>query len=116
MITDRAASETVTDLGNRCHPACSTCGVENGGGLSLQFAAESDGTVVGPFACQGKQQGYPDQLHGGVVAMLADAAVTHGLFVHRIKAVTDELKLRFAHPVEGGATATVRVCREMNCA
>ena len=108
MTIDLAASETATDLPDQCHPACFACGVRNGDGLGLRFTEESDGAVVGSFACDGKYQGYPDRLHGGVVAMLADAAMTHCLFVHRIKAVTGKLKLRFPHPVEVGVAATVR--------
>jgi len=103
-----AAGETATDLPDRCHPACFACGVQSGDGLGLRFTEESDGTVVGSFACDGKYQGYPDRLHGGVVAMLADAAMTHCLFVHQIKAVTGKLNLRFPRPVEVGVAATVR--------
>ena len=40
--------------------------------------------------------------------MIADAAMTHCLFVHGIKAVTGKLNLRFPHPVEVGVAATVR--------
>ena len=64
--------------------------------------------MVGTFACDGRYQGYPDRLHGGVIAMLADAAMTHCLFLHEISAVTGKLKLRFPHPVEVGLKATVR--------
>ena len=40
--------------------------------------------------------------------MLADAAMTHCLFLRRISAVTGKLKLRFPRPVEVGLDATVR--------
>lgn len=40
--------------------------------------------------------------------MLADAAMTHCLFLRRIRAVTCKLKLRFPRPVEVGMDATVR--------
>ena len=108
MTTDPAIRETATDLPERCHPACFVCGMRSGDGLGLRFTEEPDGTVVGSFACEGKYQGYSDRLHGGVIAMLADAAMTHCLFVHRIEAVTGKLKLRFPHPVELGVPATVR--------
>ena len=108
MTTDLANSEMTVDLAQRCHPACFACGVRNGDGLGLQFTEEADGSVVGSFACEGKYQGYPDRLHGGVIAMLVDAAMTHCLFLRRISAVTGKLKLRFPHPVEVGLAATVR--------
>ena len=99
MTTDVATGKSAPSLPDRCHPACFACSVQGGGGLGLQFKEEPDGSVVGSFACDGKYQGYPDRLHGGVVAMLADAAMTHCLFVHHIKAVTGTLKLRFPRPV-----------------
>lgn len=108
MTTDVATSDSDTALPDRCHPACFACGVRNGDGLGLRFTEEPDGSVVGAFACEDKYQGYPDRLHGGVVAMLADAAMTHCLFVHQIKAVTGKLELRFPHAVAVGVSATVR--------
>jgi hypothetical protein len=45
---------------------------------------------------------------------MADAAMTHCLFVHRITAVTGKLKLRFPRPVEVGVTATVRASLVLN--
>ena len=114
MTIDLAITETATDLPARCHPACFACGVQNGDGLGLQFTEQPDGSVVGSFACDGKYQGYPDCLHGGVIAMMADAAMTHCLFVHRIKAVTGKLNLRFPRPVEVGVAATVRATLVMN--
>jgi len=108
VTTDLAASKPATDLPSRCHPSCFACGVRTGDGLGLRFTEESDGSVIGSFTCDGKYQGYPDRLHGGVIAMLADAAMTHCLFRHRIRALTGKLKLRFPRPVEVGLDATVR--------
>ena len=114
MTTDLATSEPATDLPDRCHPACIACGVRNGDGLGLRFTEEPDGTVVGSFACNGEYQGYPNRLHGGVIAMLADAAMTHCLFLRQISAVTAKLKLRLPHPVEVGVAATVRATMVRN--
>jgi acyl-coenzyme A thioesterase PaaI-like protein len=108
MTTELVCGRAATTLSKHCHPACFACGARDGGGLGLRFRAETDGTVVGSFACEGKYQGYPDRLHGGVVAMLADAAMTHCLFLRRISAVTGKLNLRFSHPVELGVDAEVR--------
>ena len=108
MTTERPSVGVSAHLAAHCHPACIVCGERNGDGLGLRFVKEADGAVVGSFACEGKYQGYPDQLHGGVIAMLADAAMTHCLFLHGISAVTGKLKLRFPHPVEVGVAATVR--------
>jgi acyl-coenzyme A thioesterase PaaI-like protein len=88
--------------------------VRNGDSLGLRFVEEANGAVVGSFACDGRYQGYPDRLHGGVVAMLADAAMTHCLFLHRISAVTAKLRIRYPRPVDVGAVATVRATLVMN--
>ncbi len=108
VITDLAADTPPTDLRERCHPGCFACGARNDDGLGLRFVEESDGTVVGTFSCEGRYQGYPGRLHGGIVAMLADAAMTHCLFLRRISAVTGKLKLRFPYPVDVGKEAIVR--------
>ncbi|MBN2560250.1 MAG: PaaI family thioesterase [Phycisphaerae bacterium] len=108
MTIESASTKTAADLAGRCHPSCIVCGARNGDSLGLRFVQEADGTVIGSFACDDKYQGYPDRLHGGVIAMLADAAMTHWLFLHRISAVTAKLKLRFPRPVEVGVPATVR--------
>ena len=91
-----------------CHPACIVCGERSSSGLGLHFEQEPDGSVVGHFACNANYQGYPDRLHGGVAAMLLDAAMTNCLFAHRIQAVTARLNIRFRHPVKLGVDAVVR--------
>jgi acyl-coenzyme A thioesterase PaaI-like protein len=103
-----ATTKSPSDLPRNCHPACFACGGQNGEGLGLRFTKEADNTVVGTFACETRYQGYPDRLHGGIVAMLVDAAMTHCLFVRGISAVTGKLKLRFPHPVNVGTDATIR--------
>ena len=92
---------------NRCHPACIACGARNGGGLGLRFTEQADGSVSALFDCGERYQGYPDRLHGGVIAMLMDAAMTHCLFVRGITAVTGKMNLRIPHPVKLGTTATI---------
>jgi len=44
-------------------------------------------------------QGYPDKLHGGIVAGLLDSAMCQCLHLHGHAAVTAELAVRFRHPV-----------------
>ncbi|UCF34534.1 MAG: PaaI family thioesterase [Phycisphaerales bacterium] len=76
--------------------------------MGLRFEQKPDGTVVGHFACDSDYQGYPNRLHGGVVSMLLDAAMTHCLFARGIQAVTGKLNVRFRHPVIVGKPATFR--------
>jgi len=108
VTTDPAACETFTDLSVHCHGACFVCGQRSQDGLGLRFTEEADGSVVGCFACDERYQGYPDRLHGGVIAMLLDAAMTHCLFVRDIMAVTGSLKLRMTRLAEVGVPACLR--------
>lgn len=85
------------------HPGCVVCCDSNGQGLGLEFEIAQDGAVEATFACDRVFQGYPNVLHGGVISMLLDGAMTNCLFAHRIVAVTADLAVRFRHPV---ATAT----------
>ncbi len=53
-------------------------------------------------------QGYDGILHGGVIAALLDAAMTHCLFHIDVQAVTGDLHVRFLQPVSASATIDVR--------
>lgn len=90
------------------HPACYVCGAGGGVRLGLRFTRATDGSVSAEFACDALFQGYPDCVHGGIIAALLDGAMTHCLFGHGIAAVTARLRIRFARPVHVGAAARVR--------
>lgn len=92
----------------QCHPGCIACRSRDRGGLGLRFESLSDGSVSATFACDATYQSYPDRLHGGIVATLLDAAMTHCLFARGVNAVTARLNIRFRHPVEIDARASVR--------
>jgi acyl-coenzyme A thioesterase PaaI-like protein len=90
------------------HPRCVVCAPESSGGLGLRFVTQKDGSVESCVDCGGGLEGYPQQLHGGVIALLLDSAMTNCLFAHGCVAVTGELKIRFRHPVATGQPAYVR--------
>lgn len=96
------------DLGMRLHPRCVVCGRENTHGLQLRFAANEDGSVEGNFDCSTAFEGYPDRLHGGIIALLLDGAMTNCLFAHGREAVTAELKIRFRGAVRTDRPARLR--------
>lgn len=112
------SGSSVSELKHVCHPACMVCSDRQSGGLGLQFEPTEDGWVQGRFGCDASYQGYPDRLHGGVVAMLLDAAMTHCLFARNITAVTAKLEVRYRHPVLVSVDAIVRakVVRESSSA
>ena len=108
MSTEQECSGEEAGLGRHCHPACIACGDTSRGGLGLRFREEPDGSVSTSFPCRPDFQGYPGRLHGGVVSMLLDAAMTHSLFARHIRGVTAKLNIRFPRPVQVGVEATVR--------
>jgi len=107
MHKDKSASKNSVVL-EPSHCTCIVCGRENDHGLHVQFRSEQDGSVVAAFHCDPVYQGYPEVLHGGVVASLLDGAMTNCLFAHGIVAVTAELTIRYLLPVRTGDEATVR--------
>lgn len=91
-----------------CHPACIACRSRETGGLGLRFARRGDGSVGAIFVCDAVYQGYPDRLHGGVIATLLDAAMTHWLFSRGIQGVTAKLSIRYHEPILVNQAAQIR--------
>ena len=104
------ASGRQSGFSDRCHPACFACRPAMEGGLGLRFFPGPNGCVEARFACDGRYQGYPDRLHGGIVAMLLDAAMTHCLFAQQIRAFTAKLSLRYLHPVRVDEDCLIVAC------
>ncbi len=95
---EHLAGETI-DFARSCHPACFACREPGRGGLGLRFRTRADGSVTARFPDPSGYQGYPERMHGGIVAMLVDAAMTHCLFARRVQAVTARLDIRYRRPV-----------------
>ena len=85
-----------------CSPLMTT------GGFGLECFVANNHTVEPSFACDKVFQGYPANLHDGVVSVLLDGAMTNCLFAHGHAAVTVELSIRLRRPVVAGDPATVR--------
>ena len=105
LVTDPIRRETMIAA---CHAGCIACRSRETGGLGLRFAPGPDGSVEAVFTCDAHYQGYPDRLHGGVIAMLLDAAMTHWLFMHGVRGVTAKLNVRYHQPVRIETPAWVR--------
>jgi len=95
-------------LARSCHPSCIACGDPKHGGLGLRFTCNADDSVVAGFTCGSQFEGYPNQLHGGVIAMLLDAAMMHWLFAHETIGATTRIGIQFRHPVLVDMRADVR--------
>ncbi len=94
------------------HDRCVACGRSNVDGLQLNFRCREDGAVEADFACAARFAGYPEHLHGGVIASLLDSAMTSCLFARGREAMTAELTVRYHAPVEIGRPAVVRAWPE----
>jgi uncharacterized protein (TIGR00369 family) len=89
---------------SNAHQNCFLCGAKNPSSLGLSFSKTNDGSVFASCLASEAHQGYDGILHGGMVASLLDAAMTHCLFLQNIKAVTAELSVRYLHPVPCGSS------------
>jgi acyl-coenzyme A thioesterase PaaI-like protein len=97
------------------HPRCIACSPDNKAGLKLDFENVGAGVVRTTFDCGAAFEGYPGQLHGGVISMLLDAAMANCLFAQELQAVTAELSVRFKAPVVSKRQAMVegQVARDL---
>lgn len=96
-------SATTEQIG-RCgpheeHRHCLLCGDLNPQGLGLRFEPDGNGGITAAFTGRPNLQGYDGILHGGVIASLLDAAMTHCLFGLGLRAMTGDLRVRFIKPV-----------------
>ena len=95
-----AITESVGCVSDRHgHSRCLICGNLNPRSLNLSFQVNENGGVETKFSPFPELQGYRGFLHGGVIASLLDAAMTHCLFHHDINAVTGDLHVRYLHPI-----------------
>jgi uncharacterized protein (TIGR00369 family) len=90
------------------HSKCLFCGSLNPRSLNLSFHTDGNGGVRTKFKADNELQGYDDILHGGVIASLLDAAMTHCLFHHGVQAVTADLHVRFVKPVSCNVYLEIR--------
>ncbi len=102
-----ASTKEAEDLKGLIHRNCIACGAENKNGLHLDFQDVENEGVRAVFCFDEKREGYPGLLHGGIISMIMDSAMTNCIFTHGIAAVTAELKIKFRHPVYVRKTATV---------
>jgi uncharacterized protein (TIGR00369 family) len=94
-----AASQSVLDsTRHAAHSHCLLCGAENAQGLGLHFQTLPDGSVRAAFAGSARHEGYPETLHGGLIAALLDSAMTNCLFARGVIAVTARLNVRYLRP------------------
>ncbi len=97
------------DIGFRHgHTHCLFCGRDNPFSLGLSFRRTDDDSVVADYRLPSVLQGYEGLVHGGVAAALLDAAMTHCLFHHGIRALTGRLNIRYKNPIPIETTVEIK--------
>ena len=77
---------------------CFGCGVANDSGLNLEFESLEDGSVTALYVPQERHQGWPNVLHGGIVATLLDEAAAYVAYARGQHAATARLNIRYSRP------------------
>ncbi len=90
--------DTLIHTRRASHPHCLVCGHENPSGLHLMFTAQPDRSVHATFRGGFAYQGYPDAMHGGLVATLIESAMTNCLFSMGVVAEVMKLEIKYQSP------------------
>ena len=109
-----AKNNTTIVSSDNGHSQCLFCGDLNPRSMNLSFQAEGIGTVKTKFQAGAELQGYDGIIHGGVIAALLDAAMTHCLFHQGIQAITGDLHVRFVRPVAYTASLEIRAWLQLS--
>ena len=81
--------------------ACFVCGRDNPVGLKMQFYDDGNDTVISNFTPDARYQGYPEIVHGGILASILDEVVGRVAMIgdHHRFMMTVSLKVSYRHPV-----------------
>ena len=93
---------------NNDHDWCLLCGERNPLSLKLVFKDDVDGSVSTILQSNHYLQGYKGIMHGGVIAALLDAAMTHCLFHRKAQALTCDLQVRYVNSIPCEACLEIR--------
>ena len=93
---------------------CFACGVANESGLNLEFEAIEDGGVTALYVPQERHQGWPNVLHGGIVATLLDEAAAYVAYARGQHAATARLNVRYsrAAPLDAPLRVTATLAKD----
>ncbi len=78
---------------------CFVCGIENRIGLHLRFYTDDEGGCITRFQPKPEHQGFPGQLHGGLISSLLDETMGRVLIREDVWAMTGRLEIKFSKPV-----------------
>jgi acyl-coenzyme A thioesterase PaaI-like protein len=78
---------------------CFVCGIANPIGLQLRFYTDPERRCIARFQPREEHQGFPGQLHGGVISTLLDETMGRVLIHENVWAISGRLEVKFARPV-----------------
>ena len=87
---------------------CFGCGRHNPIGLHLEFERDDDGSVVADYTPRPEDQGFPEVMHGGLLALLLDEAMGWAMYVDSLFAVTAKMEVRYRRAVGLDVPLTTR--------
>lgn len=92
---------------------CFGCGPDNAAGMRLDFVRdEAAKKVTGDFALDARYQGAPGIVHGGIVALVLDEALSKVSKFYGVSAVTAALNIEYLRPVRTGEALHVEARNE----
>lgn len=89
---------------SKYHADCMACSDTE---YQLQFDIAPDGVMIGRIIPSQKLHSYSGVLHGGVISLLIDEAMTCCLMAYGVVGVTVELTLRFRESSEPGTAVEI---------
>lgn len=87
---------------------CFGCGRHNPIGFHLVFERDEDGGVVARYTPRREDQGFPEVMHGGLLALILDEAMGWAMYADNIFAVTAKMEVRYRRAVGLDDTLTAR--------
>ena len=96
MQLEPMSLETLERLREAHHSTCLACTNPR---FRLEFECEEGGLLVARFRPEKELCSYEGVLHGGVIGLLFDEAMTCLLMAHGVVGMTGELILRYREPV-----------------
>lgn len=87
------------------HPRCFACGQ---GLFRLEFELGGPHCLIARMRFDDFFCGYPEQVHGGAVALFFDQAAACCVFAHGTRGVTAALEIRYREPVRPGEETELR--------
>jgi len=74
---------------------CFVCSKNNPKSLHLKFKNIGNNTVIAEFELEKEYEGYPNTVHGGILASILDDAMANTIFINNAPIYTVELNIQY---------------------